>query len=140
MNKTNENLMVFAWGVALVATLGSLYFSEILGYVPCKMCWFQRILMYPMVVILLIGIAIKDVKAVYYTIALSIIGYLVSTYHYAIQKFEVFQQSAPTCGQVSCTGSYINWLGFITIPFLAGLAFLLILVASILIWKNMKEE
>ncbi|TFB21734.1 disulfide bond formation protein B [Filobacillus milosensis] len=140
MNKKQENLMIFAWIVAFIATLGSLYFSEIRGYVPCEMCWYQRIFMYPMVIVLLIGVVIKDVKVAYYSTALSFIGLLVSGYHFSIQKLEALQDSAPTCGQVSCTGSYINWFGFVTIPLLAGTAFLMILITSIIIWKSMKED
>ncbi|MGP4071529.1 disulfide oxidoreductase [Piscibacillus sp. B03] len=140
MKKVNENLLIFAWIVAFIATLGSLYFSEIRLYEPCKLCWVQRIFMYPMAIILFIGIAVKDSKVIHYTGALSLIGFLISVYHYAIQKVEVLQQSAPSCGQVTCTGAYIDWLGFITIPFLAGTAFLMILIASIMVWKNMKED
>ncbi|SEQ94900.1 disulfide oxidoreductase [Piscibacillus halophilus] len=140
MKKINENLMIFAWIVALVATLGSLYFSEVRMYEPCKLCWVQRIFMYPMVIILFIGIAIKDTKAVYYTTVLSLIGFIISTYHYSIQKVDALQQSAPSCGQVTCTGAYIDWLGFVTIPFLAGIAFLIIFITSIIVWKKMKEE
>ncbi|MFD2637996.1 disulfide oxidoreductase [Piscibacillus salipiscarius] len=140
MKKINENLLIFIWVVALVATLGSLYFSEIKLFEPCKFCWVQRIFMYPMVIILFVGIALKDIKVVYYTITLSLIGFLISTYHYSIQKVEALQQSSPACGQVSCTGAYINWLGFITIPFLAGLAFLIILFTSIFVLRNIKED
>ncbi|GEL78621.1 disulfide oxidoreductase [Tenuibacillus multivorans] len=140
MDKKNENLMLFAWIVAFVATLGSLYFSEIKLYEPCKLCWIQRIFMYPMVIILLIGIAIKDPKTVYHTTVFSIIGFLISSYHYLIQRIEALAEASPACGRVSCTGAYIDRFGFISIPFLAGTAFLIILITSIIVWKRMKEE
>ncbi|MGM8216054.1 disulfide oxidoreductase [Bacillaceae bacterium W0354] len=136
MNKRTENLMVFTWVVALVATLGSLYFSEIKNFEPCKLCWIQRIFMYPIVIIILIGMIIKDKKAMIYTAVFSGIGFLISSYHYAIQKLPFLQDSAPSCGRVTCTGAYVNWLGFVTIPFLAGTAFLIIFITSILIWRR----
>ncbi|WP_188207846.1 disulfide oxidoreductase [Alkalibacillus aidingensis] len=140
MKKRAENIAIVAWVIALVATLGSLYFSEIRLYEPCKLCWYQRIIMYPLVLIYLIGVIIKDKKVFIYGMVFSSIGLLVSWYHYAIQKLPFFQDSAPSCGQVSCIGAYINWGGFITIPFLAGIAFTLILITSIVGFKYLKEE
>ncbi|GEN46099.1 disulfide oxidoreductase [Alkalibacillus haloalkaliphilus] len=140
MNKRAENLAVFSWIIALVATLGSLYFSEIKHFEPCLLCWYQRIIMYPLVLIYLIGIIIKDHKVFIYGIAFSIIGLLTSWYHYAIQKVTLLQDSSPSCGQVSCLAQYINWGGFITIPFLAGTAFTLILIISVIGYKYSKED
>jgi|SRR5690625_1813329 len=140
MNKRLENSMIFIWIVALVATLGSLYFSEIKNFEPCLLCWVQRIFMYPIVLIILIGIIIKDKKAIIYSTVFSGIGFLISAYHYIIQKIPFFQQSAPSCGRIPCTGEFINWLDFITIPFLAGSAFLIIFISSIIALKRFKEE
>jgi len=140
MSKRLENSMIFIWIVALVATLGSLYFSEIRNYEPCLLCWIQRIFMYPIVLIMLIGIIIKDKKAIIYSAVFSGIGFLISSYHYMIQKVSFFQESAPSCGRIPCTGEFINVFGFITIPFLAGTAFLIIFITSILVWKRFKED
>ncbi|PKR77063.1 disulfide bond formation protein B [Halalkalibacillus sediminis] len=139
MNKKNENLMIFSWVVAFAATLGSLYFSEIRLYEPCKLCWVQRIFMYPIAIILLIGVILKDSKAFVYSTVFAGIGFLVSTYHYGLQKLPFLQESSPSCGRVSCTAGYIDWAGFITIPFLAMTAFLIILIISIAGWKHSKE-
>lgn len=136
MNKKTENLMILIWIVSLVATLGSLYFSEIRLFEPCKLCWFQRILMYPIVLIMLIGVILKDHKAVIYSAVFSGIGLILSTYHYALQKLPFLQDVAPSCGRVTCTGAYIDWFGFVTIPFLAGVAFLIILITSIIVWNR----
>lgn len=133
---TQENLIFFAWTVSVIATLGSLYFSEILKFEPCELCWYQRILMYPLTILLGIALAKKDVKVASYAIALSGIGVCVSLYHYLIQKVSFFTNHAPACGQIPCTGQYINWLGFITIPFLALTAFIFILITNIVLLKR----
>ena len=138
MTKRAENFAITGWVIALVATLGSLYFSEVQQYPPCELCWVQRIFMYPLVLILLVGTLLKDTKVFIYSIVFSSIGLIISIYHYGIQKLEFLRSTAPSCGQVSCTGTYNDWLGFISIPFLAGTAFLLILVISILGFKQSK--
>jgi disulfide bond formation protein DsbB len=140
MTKKIENLLLFMWTVAFTATLGSLYFSEIRQYEPCELCWYQRILMYPLVIILVIAYAQKNAKIAVTTLIFSIIGGCISAYHYSIQKISFMQDSAPACGRVPCTSDYINYLGFITIPFLALIAFILIIISSVLVLRSLKEE
>ena len=140
MNKKLENSLLFMWVVSLVATLGSLYFSEIRGYIPCTMCWFQRIFMYPIVIITTVAVIQKNAKIALTTAVFSVIGGCISLYHYGIQKIDFLTESAPACGLVSCTGQYINWLGFITIPFLALTAFILIAITSFYMIRQLKEE
>ncbi|MGD7045161.1 disulfide oxidoreductase [Jeotgalibacillus proteolyticus] len=140
MEKKTENFLFTAWAASLVAAMGSLYFSEIRGYEPCELCWYQRIFMYPIVILLAAAIYRKDPKAAFYSACLSGIGGLVSIYHYGIQKLDFLSDSAPACGMVPCTGEYINWLGFITIPFLALTAFAIIFIFSLLILKQLKGE
>lgn len=140
MNKKLENSLLFMWVVSLVATLGSLYFSEIRGYIPCTMCWFQRIFMYPILVMTTVAVIQKNAKIAVTTAVFSIIGGCISLYHYGIQKLDFLADTAPACGQISCTGQYINWLGFITIPFLALTAFILIAIASFYMIRQLKEE
>jgi disulfide bond formation protein DsbB len=138
-DKTLENLLVSAWGVSLIATLGSLYFSEVMKFIPCELCWFQRIFMYPQVIILGMAVIRKEYDIARYSLVLSVIGSLISTYHYLIQKVPFFQDHAISCGNIPCTDQYINWLGFITIPFLALTAFILIALLSSIIIRKMKE-
>ncbi|WDF05138.1 MULTISPECIES: disulfide oxidoreductase [Shouchella] len=140
MSKKIENSLLFAWLVSLVATLGSLYFSEIKGFEPCALCWYQRIFMYPLVLLIGVGIIRKDTGVAIYSAILSGIGMVISIYHYAIQKLPVNEDDVLGCGLVSCSGEYINWLGFITIPFLAGTAFILIFITSLYTIKKRKEE
>ncbi|WP_110928912.1 disulfide oxidoreductase [Bacillus massiliglaciei] len=137
--KARDNWIFAAWCVSVIAMFGSLYFSEIRHYEPCVLCWFQRIVMYPFTIILGIAIIRKDYWISFYTMILSAIGAFISAYHYLQQKLPAFAESTFSCGRVPCTGEYINWLGFITIPFLALTAFIIIFVCSCCIWKISKE-
>jgi disulfide bond formation protein DsbB len=112
---------------AWVATCGSLFFSEALGWVPCLLCWYQRILMYPLSLILAVGILRKD-KGIYkYALVFSIPGACVSLYHYLYQKTTLFSGMVPCTIGVPCSSDYLNWFGgVVTIPFLALMAFLII--------------
>lgn len=126
--------LYFAWLVAIVATGGSLYFSEIAGFVPCTLCWVQRIFMYPLVILLGIACYREDRKIAVYVIPLTVLGGTVSIYHYMEQK--VGGLPTPCAVGVPCNVEYINWFGFITIPFLALIAFLLITMLMFVTWKN----
>ena len=134
-----ESCLFLAWAASVIAMFGSLYFSEIRQFEPCELCWYQRIVMYPFTVILGIAYVKKDYKIALYSMILSAIGGCISLYHYSIQKLSFLAETAPACGRVPCTGQYINWFGFITIPFLALSAFIIIFICSLLIWKKSKE-
>lgn len=140
MSKKLENSMLVMWTVSLIATLGSLYFSEVRGYEPCKLCWVQRIFMYPIAIMMTVAYIQKNPRIVITTLVFSIIGGVVSAYHYAIQKVSFLQDSAISCGPVSCTGVYINWFGFITIPFLALTAFIILTAVGFYMLKVLKQE
>jgi disulfide bond formation protein DsbB len=131
---SNNLRILFAWIVAIIATLGSLYFSEIVGYIPCKFCWFQRILMYPLVIILGVGYYKGDIGIKHYGLPLSILGMAVSAIHYLHQKTNLFNEVVRCTDGVPCSGEYINWLNFITIPLLAFTAFTMITV--LLLYKK----
>lgn len=111
--------------VSFTAMSGSLYFSEIVGYLPCNLCWWQRIFMYPIVFIIIMGLFQKGNEVLKYIGSLSFIGMFVSSYHIFIE--ETGNESAFCApGTVSCAVKYIDWYGFITIPVLCFTAFLLI--------------
>ncbi|MFC0272176.1 disulfide oxidoreductase [Metabacillus herbersteinensis] len=137
--KKLENYLFIAWAASLISTLGSLYFSEIMKYIPCQLCWYQRIFMYPLVILLGIAIIKKDYSIALYSLILSAIGGSISIYHYAIQKVPFLSENSISCGAVPCTGEYINYLGFITIPLLALTGFTIIFIMSLLIFKKGKE-
>lgn len=124
--------------VALVATLGSLYFSEIRQFEPCRLCWFQRIMMYPIGILALVGITKQDEYLPNYILPLSIIGIGISVYHILIQNGIIVQSSG--CTTVLCSIKYINWFGFISIPVLAGAAFLIINVLMFMSLRLVNSE
>jgi disulfide bond formation protein DsbB len=116
--------------VAWVATCGSLFMSEALGWVPCLLCWYQRILMYPLALITAVGLLRRDNRAHAYVLALSVPGMAMSFYHYLYQKTDLFRGMVPCTVGVPCSSDYLNWLGgVVTIPFLALVAFALISVS-----------
>lgn len=128
--------VLIAWIIAILATLGSLYFSEIRGYIPCELCWYQRILMYPLVIILGVGYYLGDQKAKLYGLPLSCIGVILSLFHYLHQKTTLFDRVIRCTEGVPCSGQYTNWFDFITIPFLSFVAF--ISITLLLLYRNEK--
>lgn len=130
-----EGSLYIALLAAWVAMLGSLYFSEVAGYIPCAFCWYQRILMYPLAAIIAVGLLRRDSGLPLYVLPFSVFGIGVSTYHYLLQKTDLFSELATCQMGVPCSGIWINWLGFITIPFLALTAFLIITFMSIIAWQ-----
>lgn len=121
-------LLFISWLVSMIATLGSLFFSEIMLLPPCVLCWYQRICMYPLTIVLLIGFWTQDQKVLKYAGPLAIVGWIIAIYHNLLY-YNILPESASPCMQgISCTSVQLNWLGFITIPFLSFTAFTLILV------------
>lgn len=134
MQWIRENALRFAWVQALLAMMGSLYFSEIRHFPPCVLCWYQRIAMYPLVIILA-WVMINRVQAWKALILpFSIIGMLIAGYHCLLYYKILPEAIAPCTAGVSCTTQFIEYFGFITIPLLSLIAFTLI-TALVLIAK-----
>ncbi|GAQ19623.1 thiol-disulfide oxidoreductase C [Oceanobacillus picturae] len=140
LTKKAENLLLLIWAQAFIALAGSLFFSEVMGYTPCELCWIQRILMYPLVIIYGVAAFKKQVSIALPGLTLSGIGMFVSLYHYLVQKLPALQEAGDGCGLVPCNVAYVNYFGFITIPFLAGIAFIVIFVLHLLLIKEIKES
>jgi disulfide bond formation protein DsbB len=128
--------LYFAWLVSIIAMGGSLYFSEVMEFVPCVLCWYQRILMYPLVILLGIATYRQDKKVSTYALPLSVIGLVISVYHIIIQQFPSLATEATCKAGVPCTVDYLHLFGFITIPMMAAVAFLLISVTLFLTRKS----
>ncbi|GIW26922.1 MAG: 2-oxoglutarate dehydrogenase [Meiothermus sp.] len=125
----NALLLAFAWLVALVATLGSLYYSEVRNFIPCTLCWYQRIAMYPLVLILGIATWRNDVHIRPYALTLSLVGLFWSSYH--LLELWVPGLAPNVCkGPIPCNVEYIPSF---PIPLQAGIAFLLISLALFLL-------
>jgi len=131
--------LLLAWVAAIIATLGSLYFSEVMHFIPCTLCWYQRIFMYPLVIFLGIAVYRNDKKIYQYVLPVSIIGILISGYHTILQKIPYLQQFEMCTSGVPCSKDYINWLGFITIPMLALIAFIIITISMVVLARSQKE-
>lgn len=125
-------LLYIAFAQAFVAMLGSLFFSEILKFPPCVLCWYQRIFLYPIVFILAIGIMRKDKNVSYYVLPLALIGFAISIYHNLLYWKILPESAAPCLLGVSCTTKFIEWAGFVTIPFLSMLAFGVIITCTVM--------
>jgi len=120
-----------AWAVAVVATAGSLYLSEYLHFVPCSLCWYQRIFMYPLTILLGIASWRDQKQIVPYALPLVAIGAGFSVYHIAVQELP-HGPDGPFCGPVSCATDVLNAFGFLTVPMLALTAFAMIFVCLLL--------
>lgn len=124
-----------------IAMAGSLFFSEVMNLPPCVLCWYQRIAMYPIVILIAIGIIRKDRKAYISVLALSIPGLAISIYHNLLYWKILPESISPCMLGVSCTTKFFEWFGFITIPFMALVAFTVVtLLAFISLKKNQYEQ
>jgi len=127
----------FAGAIALFATLGSLYLSEIVHLIPCKLCWYQRIAMYPAALILLMAAVRRDHRVRLYAATLATIGAVIAFWHRTLQAFPTLDSGACAAVGPPCSAPYITVFGFATIPYMALSAFLLILA---LLWADRTNE
>lgn len=132
LRQNRQYLPYVAWIQALVATAGSLYFSEVMDLPPCVLCWYQRILMYPLTAIIAIGILRLDRGLPFYVLPLTLAGIVVGSYHNLLYYGVIPEEALHTCQLgISCTSRQIEWLGFITIPLMSLTAFTVITAVMI---------
>lgn len=130
-----DSALPLAWVVSAVAMAGSLYFSESANFTPCIFCWYQRIAMYPLVLILGIAAIRGDTAARIYAMPLAAIGLLLSIYHVQLQAFP--DQSSISCQkEAPCTAQWVDAMGYLSIPGFAGTAFAAILVLLGMTWRR----
>ena len=129
------NLLFIGWIIAAAATLGSLFFSEVMGLKPCVLCWYQRIFMYPLVVILLVGMFPLDKKVIRYALPLAVIGWLFAVYHYLVYSGYIPEGLQPCDQDASCAEINLELFGFITIPMMSILAYTAIIALLIMFRK-----
>lgn len=141
MKLTVRNLTYLAWLQAIVAMLGSLYFSEIRHLVPCVLCWYQRILMYPLVIVIGVGLLRGDKKQLpSYVLPFSVTGIGVALFHWLLQMGVLPDKIAPCQAGISCTTRYVEYFGFVTIPFLSLVAFSIVTTLMLMVAKSPKES
>jgi disulfide bond formation protein DsbB len=112
------------------ATVGSLYFSEQVGYAPCKLCWYQRIAMYSIAIITFVAALRRDKNIATYSLVLACVGLVVSVYHYALEWFPQLESNMCSL-DVPCTTVWFRELGFVTLCFMAGSAFIAVITISL---------
>jgi len=133
LNFFGDKYLLFGFIVVLIATLGSLFYSEIAGYEPCKLCWFQRIFMYSQAFLLGLALYKKDMGIAPYSLLLSAIGAVIAAYHYLLQLNIVPSLPCSAVGySVSCSQIFVMNFGYITIPLMAFTAFLLLAILGLI--------
>lgn len=134
-----KNALHIALIQAVVAMAGSLYLSDVKGYAPCVLCWYQRIAMYSLVPILCIGYLRGDEKVYHYVTPLAFTGWFIALYHNLLYTNII--QNAESCSfGISCTTTYVEYFGFITIPLMSFTAFSVILILSIIYRRWLRKH
>lgn len=123
----------------IVAIAGSLYFSDFKGFEPCVLCWYQRIFMYSLLPIITIALLKKEKKIYHYTLPIALLGISVSIYHNLLYTGIIKNEGFCSSG-ISCTSKYIEYFGFVTIPFLALVGFTVIIILSIISRNYIKKQ
>jgi disulfide bond formation protein DsbB len=126
----------FAFAVSAIATAGSLFFSEVANFVPCELCWYQRIFMYPLAIVTLLAALANDHRVARYLLPLPVIGAGISVYHLLVENGVVHEaQSCRISAPGGCAIKWIDEFGYVTIPTLAltgfALVFAFLLLAAI---------
>jgi disulfide bond formation protein DsbB len=135
-----RSLLYICWIVSLACVAGSLFFSEILKLPPCELCWYQRIFIYPLALMLPIGIVRQDLNIRLYALALLVPGSIISIYHNLIYYDLIEKPLTPCKAGVSCTDRSFEFFGFIGIPLMSLVAFLVMIVLILVCFKKEKKS
>lgn len=136
-DNSNWTILFICWMIASISTLGSLFFSEIMKFPPCVLCWYQRICLFPLVLILLTGLFSFDKSVVKFALPLAIAGWFIAFYHNLLYS-GIIPESIQPCSQgVSCTEDYINLFGILTIPMLSLIAFSTIVILLLILKRRL---
>ena len=128
-----------AWLIALVSMLGALFLGEVVGVAPCVLCWYQRIAMFPLVIILALGLLPFDYRSVRYALPLAAAGWVIALYH-CLLYWGVIPKDLVPCGEgASCTDVKAELFGFVSVPLLSLTAFSLIVVFLLIVKKGIPK-
>lgn len=140
LNFFSSRVLLFSFGTALICTVGSLIYSDVLGYEPCRLCWYQRILMYPQAILFGMALMKKKHEIINYTMVLSAMGAALALYHYLMQLGIVPEGDCSAIGySVSCVKNFVMQFGFITIPLMSLTGFLMLFFFG-LAYKKSKNK
>jgi len=133
-------LIFICWLIAMAALFGSLFFSEVMGLKPCVLCWWQRIFIYPLAVLFLVGLFPQknkvDLSVVRYTLPLAVIGLGFAIYHYLVYSGFIPESLQPCSKDLSCTEINLELMGFVTIPMLSIFAYSAIIILLLIYRKR----
>jgi len=132
-------IVFICWIVASVSTLGSLFFSEIMELAPCALCWYQRIFMFPLVIIFLVGLFPFDKSIIRYALPLAIAGWGIALYHYLLYSGFIPENIQPCSQGVSCSETYLDLFGFLTIPMLSLISFSIIIGLLLILRRRLSK-
>ncbi len=138
-SNSNWTILFLCWLLAGVSTTGSIFFSYVMEFAPCVLCWYQRICLFPLVIILAVGLFPFDKRVVKYALPLAIAGWLTALYHTLLYAGIIPESIQPCTQGVSCTEEYIDLFGFLTIPMLSLLSFSAIITLLIILKKRMSK-
>lgn len=134
--RTSQDLgwafVFIGWLIATVSTLGALFLGEVMGYTPCVLCWYQRIGMFPLVLILAAGLFPFDPRVVRYALPLALAGWLLAVFHWGVSSGLVPESATPCSQGVPCSVDVVTWFGFLTLPMLSVLSFTAIIALLLL--------
>ncbi len=133
------NILFACWLLVTVSTLGSLFFSYVMEFAPCVLCWYQRICLFPLVLILGRGLFPFDKYAVKFALPLAIAGWLTAVYHNLLFAGIIPDKMQPCSQGVSCTEEYIDLFGFLSIPMLSLLSFTIITALLIFLQRRISR-
>ena len=138
-SNSNWTILFICWLIASISTLGSLFFSEIMKFSPCVLCWYQRICLFPLVLMLSMGLFSFDKSVVKFALPLALAGWFIALYHNLLYS-GIIPKSVQPCSQgVSCTEDYINLFGIFTIPMLSIIAFSTIIVLLFMLKRRLSK-
>ncbi len=140
LSNKNWTILFFTWVIVTISTLGSLFFSHVMEFAPCVLCWYQRICLFPLVIILAVGLFPFDKRVVAYALPLAIAGWMTAFYHNLLYSGIIPQELQPCSQGVSCTEKYIDLFGFITIPMLSLFGFTIIIALLIFLKKRISQN
>ena len=136
--QTGWVLLFVAWVLVTIATLGSLFFSEVMAVPVCELCWYQRIAMYPLVLILAIGLLPYDPKVLRYAAAFTSLGWLIALFQVLLVAGIIPESAQPCVQGIPCSETHISLFGFLNIPTLSLLTFTVI--GILLFYTNRMES
>ena len=136
-NDSGWTILFICWLIATVSALGSLFFSEIMKFAPCVLCWYQRICLFPLVLIFSVGLFSFDKSVVKFSMPLAIAGWFVALYHNLLYTGIIPESIQPCSRGVSCTEDYIKLFGIFSIPMLSIMAFSAIVVLLFILRRRL---